>query len=617
MVGRMRQSAGNNETERRSATSIKILVERMKELVKVCYPNSKGGKSMFKKIFSVFFIGLFGLIFLINSQGSLSTVAAMTPWDWAGIIGTGQSLAVGTTPILSTTQPYHNLRLSLGNLTVPPYDPNNSSLTMAPLTERVNATGYPAPYPNNLYGETPHTAMGNQISSMALTNLGVDYITAHTIVGESGQGMSVICKGATDTGSTGRAYAATLFEVSAIKRLATASNKTYGVGAIIITHGETDAGNTSYESRLYQLWSDYNQDLRAITGQSQPIPLLVSQQHAYPSTSGTSASTLAQWKIGVDYPGVIICTGPKYQYSYQSDGIHLINTDYQQLGEKYGEVYYEKVIRGNDWQPLQPMSAEQSGRVITVNFHVPVLPLVWNNTLPSPNQSALTEWRNGKGFEVSASGTRITISSVEILNSSVRITCASDLPASGVKVGYAFTTGGAKRTNGTVRWGLLRDSDPFKGSTTGIAQPNYCVAFEVAVPYNTSASTPTPTPISTVTPTPTPSVTVTPTPANCSVTYTQNDWGSGATVSITIKNNGTSAIDGWNLAWNFPDNQKITNLWNGSYTQSGTSVTVTNLSYNSRIPAGGTVNFGFNISYSGTNAKPTSFMLNGTVCEVL
>jgi lysophospholipase L1-like esterase len=88
------------------------------------------------------------------------------------------------------------------------------------------------------------------------------------------------------------------------------------------------------------------------------------------------------------------------------------------------------------------------------------------------------------------------------------------------------------------------------------------------------------------------------------------DWGNGATVNVTVKNSGSSAIDGWKLGWTFAGNQKITCLWNGDLTQTGASVTVVNQSYNSVIAADGSVNFGFNISYSGTNAKPTSFTLN-------
>jgi hypothetical protein len=135
---------------------------------------------------------------------------------------------------------------------------------------------------------------------------------------------------------------------------------------------------------------------------------------------------------------------------------------------------------------------------------------------------------------------------------------------------------------------------------------------------STPANTTTPTPVRT--PTATPGYTATPVTSpisgGCSVSYTQNDWGTGATVSITIKNNGTAAINGWQLAWNFSGNQKITNIWNGAFTQSGTSMTVANLSYNSQIPVDGSVSFGFNISYSGTNAKPTSFTLNGSTCVV-
>jgi hypothetical protein len=35
---------------------------------------------------------------------------------------------------------------------------------------------------------------------------------------------------------------------------------------------------------------------------------------------------------------------------------------------------------------------------------------------------------------------------------------------------------------GTYRWGLLRDSDLFVGAVTGLAQPNFSVAFELLAP---------------------------------------------------------------------------------------------------------------------------------------
>ncbi len=148
-------------------------------------------------------------------------------------------------------------------------------------------------------------------------------------------------------------------------------------------------------------------------------------------------------------------------------------------------------------------------------------------------------------------------------------------------------------------------------------------ASPTATPVATVTPTPnvTPTPTPSVTPTPTPVVTPTPTPTNetgYAVSYVIiNDWGNGATINVSIQNNGTLAVNGWTLAWTFPGNQQITNLWNGSHNQNGAAVTVSDLSYNGTIPAnGGTVSFGFNLSYSGSNAKPASFTLNGVPCQV-
>jgi hypothetical protein len=416
------------------------------------------------------------------------------PWDWADIVGTGQSLSVGAnaSPAVTTTQPFNNLKIDLASVAMPPFDPTNSLFKMVPLVEPIRVYGFWAPngYPGNIFGETPHTAMADQITTLVKTASGKDYITVHTVVGESGQAMTALIKGATDTGSSGRAYAATIFEVTANKRLAAAAGKTFGVGAVIITHGESDSGNHNYENQLYQLWSDYNTDLRAITGQSQTIPMFVSQQHSS-GNPGTTDSMVEQWKAGVDYPGSIVCIGPKYHLAYYTDGIHLVAKGYQELGEKNGEVYYQKVVLGNNWQPLQPVSVSVSGRVITVNFNVPVAPLVWDTTMTAPNQSTDTEWSNGKGFEIIANGSsRIAISSVAISGNSVLVTSGADIPATGASVAYAYTSGGTMRTGGTYRWGLLRDSDPFVGYTTGVAQPNYCVSF--ILPLDTTA-TPAPT----------------------------------------------------------------------------------------------------------------------------
>jgi hypothetical protein len=421
-----------------------------------------------------------------GAGGAAGGPGAVSGWDWNGIIGTGQSLAVGTTPVTSDTQPYGNLKLSLGSSTVPPFDPDSGELSMVPLVEPIRppGSGFPRPYPDNIWGETPHSAMANQITALVQAEPGGDYVSVHSVVGESGQGMSEIEKGAVDTGTTGRAYAASLFEVESISRLAAESEHTYGVGAVVLTHGETDAGNGTYDDQIVQMWSDYNADISALTGQTRSIPLLVSQQHSYPTTAGTrSVATQIQWELGLQHPGDVVCTGPKYQYEGDDDGIHLTSRGYRQLGEKLGQIYYQLVVLGQQWQPLQPVGVARDGtRTIVVTFHVPVPPLIWNDDLPSPHQEYLSEWALGRGFEVRARATEYTITSVEIVGDTVEITCDSDLPESDLMVGYAVTSDGTPMAGGSHRWGHLRDSDPLVGLSTGDPLPNYAVAFEMPVP---------------------------------------------------------------------------------------------------------------------------------------
>ena len=125
------------------------------------------------------------------------------PWDWSGIIGTGQSLAVGDhgRPIESTNQPYRNLKLSTADLPWP-VNPDDTNLCMVPLIEPVGrlARGYPSSWPDNISGETPHSTMGNEISALVMAASGRDFISVHGEVGENGQCMTFLKKNAIQMG---------------------------------------------------------------------------------------------------------------------------------------------------------------------------------------------------------------------------------------------------------------------------------------------------------------------------------------------------------------------------------------------------------------------------------
>ncbi|WP_369230710.1 glycoside hydrolase family 6 protein [Streptomyces sp. R21] len=102
----------------------------------------------------------------------------------------------------------------------------------------------------------------------------------------------------------------------------------------------------------------------------------------------------------------------------------------------------------------------------------------------------------------------------------------------------------------------------------------------------------------------------------CTVDYkVQNQWDTGFTTSVTVTNNG-AAKSSWAVKWSYAGNQQITNGWSAKITQSGAAVTAANESYNGTLATGGSVSFGFNGSYSGTNAVPATFTLDGVTCNV-
>ncbi|MGR3934284.1 cellulose binding domain-containing protein [Streptomyces sp. BRA346] len=103
--------------------------------------------------------------------------------------------------------------------------------------------------------------------------------------------------------------------------------------------------------------------------------------------------------------------------------------------------------------------------------------------------------------------------------------------------------------------------------------------------------------------------------AACTVAYTAaGQWDNGFQGNVTITNNG-AALDRWTLTFDFSAGQKVTQGWNATWSQSGTTVTALNASWNGKIATGGSVSAGFTASWSGSNPVPSAFKLNGVACD--
>jgi mannan endo-1,4-beta-mannosidase len=101
------------------------------------------------------------------------------------------------------------------------------------------------------------------------------------------------------------------------------------------------------------------------------------------------------------------------------------------------------------------------------------------------------------------------------------------------------------------------------------------------------------------------------TTAACSYVV-NSQWSNGFTAAIRIKNTGAQVINGWDVNWQYSDGSKITNQWNASLTGSN-PYNAKNLSWNSSIQPGQTIEFGFQGSKSAAAAVVP--IVRGAVCQ--
>jgi len=93
----------------------------------------------------------------------------------------------------------------------------------------------------------------------------------------------------------------------------------------------------------------------------------------------------------------------------------------------------------------------------------------------------------------------------------------------------------------------------------------------------------------------------------CSAAYSVvSSWPGGFKGQVVVTNTGSAPLNGWQLGWAFPGSPAINDLWDGSDTQSGSTVTVANESYNGALAPGASTTVGFTATYSGANAAPSS-----------
>ena len=416
-------------------------------------------------------------------------------FDINHVVSTGQSNSVAHEgrPLLSTAQPFDNLMFDVGVMTSGVCEAQGcrtyqTPTGFVPLTEG-DTFWYPV--------ETMSSGLANEAAMLARTKHGKP--THDLLVSLAGRnGLTYWClrKGTCNFVDPTylQPFDESMKQVTSAKALAAAAGKTYAVRAVTAIHGESDdfgyamgtpefpldgtdgshRSITSYGDGLLEWQRDYEAGIKAITGQTQPVPLLISQFSGWNDVA-TSAVTQLQYEAHVRSNGKVVLVTPAYVLDWASDCRHYTATGERQLGEYFGKAYARIVLEGRRWEPVRPKTVSIAGNVITARYFVPAPPLVLDTLrVTDPGD---------KGFEVvDAAGNRLAIASVAVSSpDTVTITLVS-APAGKVHLRYAFTHTPQTCTGRFVgARGNLRDSDATP-SQEGHELFNWGVHYDVAVP---------------------------------------------------------------------------------------------------------------------------------------
>lgn len=379
------------------------------------------------------------------------------------VLSYGQSLSMGATAttLLSTTQPYFNLTFNTG----PRKDTEATSVI--PLVEQFNNPSIDG-YANR--GETHCSGLANYASQAMMRENGInpqDHVIFASTAGHGGYTIDQLKKGSAW-------YSVLIDHVNKAKSLNV--GKSYHVPVVPWIQGENNAVSGGlqtpyavYKAGLIQLQSDANTDIKAITGQADPVRF-ITYQMSYAARTWPDIAK-AQLDLARENDNFMLAT-PMYHFPYAGDNVHLTNVGYKWMGAYFARAYKQYMIDGRKPDFINPISAYIKGNQVIVKFDVPTLPLkIDTSTLASTTNA---------GFKVMNGASEIAITSVTASDDTVILQLAS-APTASVQVRYALDYLGTGLTITGGASGNLRDSTTDSTEIAGAIKPLYhvCPHFEM------------------------------------------------------------------------------------------------------------------------------------------
>jgi hypothetical protein len=329
---------------------------------------------------------------IISSSGKLSADDLIFLYTILMIVIYGQSLAVGG-GAGSAVNDYQN------SLTFP----GGSSLFAVPFTTTAEKQAYFGSAFKTMNNVTtaaypPATAALTAVLSLIKSENGVDLAKfggqfIPQTGGVSGSSIITMNKGT-------KAYSDIMEVITTATEFAHALGKTFAVPVLGWVHGEADRSQTQewYYGHLSQFFTDFNTDVKAITGQIEDVQFVIHQTSPwrdvwYPSGAKTqqTGDTAFDYKMGVQNAQLQLVNeranvhmlGGTYPFDY-ADFFHP--RDRAVIGLPMG-IYIKRLICDGVALPtFQPVSHKVVGNFIHLKFDVPVKPArfdsgsdIWHN----------------------------------------------------------------------------------------------------------------------------------------------------------------------------------------------------------------------------------------------
>lgn len=102
--------------------------------------------------------------------------------------------------------------------------------------------------------------------------------------------------------------------------------------------------------------------------------------------------------------------------------------------------------------------------------------------------------------------------------------------------------------------------------------------------------------------------------AYCTASYTLvKQWPGGFQAEVRITPRAT--MTDWRVQWTYGDGQRVTQMWNGEFTQNGYMVLITPAEYDGTVAAGNTLPLGYQGTSNSYNSAPEYITVDGHACQ--